>query len=46
MRFSFIQPILLQAETTLPQGWLYELDGYRATRGEWAGHSPRVISSL
>ena len=25
MRFYFIEPMLLQAETTLPEGWLFEL---------------------
>ena len=25
MQFSFIEPMLLQAQPTLPEGWLYEL---------------------
>ena len=39
VRFSFIEPMLLQAETTLPEGWLYELklDGYRAVAGRVDG---------
>jgi len=39
MRFSFIEPMLLQAETTLPGRWLYELklDGYRAIAGRVGG---------
>jgi ATP-dependent DNA ligase len=39
MRFSFIEPMLLQAESSLPEGWLYELklDGYRALAGKVGG---------
>jgi bifunctional non-homologous end joining protein LigD len=39
MRFSFIEPMLLQAEPRLPAGWLYELklDGYRAIAGKAGG---------
>jgi len=39
MRFSFIEPMLLQSETTLPEGWSYELklDGYRALAGRVGG---------
>jgi bifunctional non-homologous end joining protein LigD len=35
MTFTFIEPMLLLADTTLPDGWLYEikLDGYRAIAG-------------
>ncbi len=39
MQFSFIEPMLLQAQPTLPEGWLYELklDGYRAIAGRVGG---------
>lgn len=39
MRFSFIEPMLLEASTSLPEGWLYELklDGYRAIAGRVGG---------
>ena len=36
---AFIEPMLLQAQPTLPEGWLYELklDGYRAIAGRVGG---------
>ena len=39
MRFSFIEPMLLEASPSLPAGWLYEikLDGYRALAGKVGG---------
>jgi DNA ligase D-like protein (predicted ligase) len=39
MHFSFIEPMLLQAVPSLPEGWLYELklDGYRAIAGRVGG---------
>ncbi len=39
MRSSFIAPMLLQADSMLPEGWLYKrkLDGYRAIAGRVGG---------